>query len=314
MKEEKYGTRYKSNDHIDDDKIVRRKGMKFILNKTIESSEDRLKLVEGIIDDLGEDNLKASHLRAMSDYLIDATVKERGERKGPIMTANRMVTIRNRETSSDALIDNKLEGGENTFHQLISKNPKNSILTHKTGITDEDIQNIPGLKLVVETINYLVGQLDKGIKEGRDVRYLRKTIIELRKNQYDIKNSYNQPMHLRSNINSYGEQKEIDMDFANLETVKSLLNNYLDIHKNLKNNDLGSDTYVLLTDFEDLLKEVFDENPEYKDVVILKMMGYNNSETAKIISEKCSKKCRSEYVGKIFRDIVPMLIVQKATK
>lgn len=314
MKEEKYGTRYKSNEHIDDDKIVKRKGMKFILNKTVESSEDRLKLVEDIIDDLGEDNLKASHLRAMSDYLIDATVKERGERKGPIMTANRMVTIRNRETSSDALIDNKLEGGENTFHQLISKNPKNSILTHKTGITDEDIQNVPGLKLVVETINYLVDQLDKGIKEGRDVRYLRKTIIELRKNQYDIKNSYNQPMHLRNNINSYGEQKEINMEFTDLETVKSLLNNYPDIYKNLKNNDLGSDTYVILADFEDLLKEVLDENPEYKDVVVLKMMGYNNSETAKILSEERSKKCRSEYVGKVFRDIVPMLIVQKATK
>lgn len=313
-KEIKYGTRHKSEEKIDDKEVVQRKGMRFILNKTIEDPQERLNIVKNIINELGEDSFKSTEKRALSDYIIDATVKQNKERKGPIMTANRMVTIRNRETSSDALIDNKLEGGENTFHQLLSKNPRNSILTNKVGITEADLKEVPGLKQLVDTIDELVQQLDKDIKKGKDVRYQRKVIIELRKMQYDMKNAYRQPMHLRNNVNSFGEQKSIDFDFTNLESVSAFIKDYVDIKKELNNNDLGGDTYIIIKDFDNLIKSALEDEQELLDILKLKMLGYNNTETCKILTDYYGKKVKMEFVGKAYRDIIPKKIVEEAIK
>lgn len=314
MKKEHYGTRHKSNEKIDDKKIIQRKGMRFILNKTIENPEERLKIVNDIIQELGEDTFKGTEKRALSDYIIDAIVKTSGERKGPILTANRMVTIRSRETSSDALIDNKLDGGENTFHQLLAKNPKNSILTNKVGITEKDLEEVPGLKQLVDTIDELVLKLDKDIKKGKDVRYLRKVIIELRKMQYDMKNAYRQPMHLRNNVNSYGEQKQISLDFTNLEVVSNLLKNYINIKKDANNNDLGSDKNVLLLDFDNLIKTALSDDEILMSILKLKILGYNNTETSKILSDYFNKNIKLEFIGKAYRDIIPQKIVNEAIK
>lgn len=309
------GTRYKNNEKIDDKKIIQRHGMRFILNKTIESSEERMRIVENIIQELGEDSFKNSELQALSNYVIDATVKENNEKRGPILTDNRMVTIRTRETSSDALIDDKLEGGEDTFHQLLAKNPRNSILTNKTGITQEDLDTIPGLKQLVDTIEDLVLKLDEGIKEGKDVRYLRKNIIELRKMQYDIKNAYKQPMHLRNNVSSFGEQKRIDIDFTDLKSVFNFMKDYEQIEKEITNNDIGSDTYLLLDEFRILAKKALENQDEnIKMIFELKLIGYNNTETSRIVSSLTGKKIKIDKIGKIYRETIPSLICNEAKK
>lgn len=92
------------------------------LDYTLETPEERTKLVEQILADNPNPNEK--YLEILADYLILCMEKqEKKERK--ILTENRMMTVNKRETSFEGLVS-QLENGEDGIYNLISEN-KNQI-------------------------------------------------------------------------------------------------------------------------------------------------------------------------------------------
>lgn len=111
------------------------------LDYTIESPEERKKLVEQILEENPEPS--AAYLETLADYLILCMEKqERKERR--MLTENRMATINKRETSFEGLVS-QLENGEDGIYNMITNN-KNIIFQPKVTITKADVEEIPGMK------------------------------------------------------------------------------------------------------------------------------------------------------------------------
>lgn len=75
--------------------------------------------------------------------------QERKERK--ILTDNRMMTVNKRECSFEGLVS-QLENGEDGIYNLITDN-KNQIFQPKVTITKKDLEEIPFLKQLRDTID-----------------------------------------------------------------------------------------------------------------------------------------------------------------
>ena len=119
------------------------------LDYSIEDPQARNELVHKIIENTPSEKLTPLYLEILTKYLLFPINKEeRKQRK--ILTDNRMVTINKRETSYEGLLT-KFENGEDGIYNLII-NDKNVILTPKVQITERDIQEIPGLKELRESI------------------------------------------------------------------------------------------------------------------------------------------------------------------
>ena len=114
--------------------------------------------------------------------------QEKKERK--LLTDNRMATVTKRETSFEGLVS-QLENGEDGIYNLMTEN-KNMIFQPKVTITKKDVEEIPLLKQLREAIAYWEQKMN--VCEGRDKFIIKKTIIELRKDQYIIKNAYRKPI------------------------------------------------------------------------------------------------------------------------
>ena len=150
------------------------------LDYTIEDPCARNELVKKIIAQTPEEKLTPKYLEILSNYLIFAMNKEERKKK-KILTDNRMITVNKRETSFEGLIA-KFENGEDGVYGLITEDNKNVIFTPKISITEADIAEVPGLKELRETIE----QLEESFKTatGKQKFILKKTIIDLRKQQY----------------------------------------------------------------------------------------------------------------------------------
>jgi hypothetical protein len=111
------------------------------LDYSIESPEERKKLVEKIIEE--NPDLSEAYLEILANYLILCMEKqEKKERK--ILTENRMVTVNKRETSFEGLVA-QFENGEDGIYNLITEN-KHTIFQPKVTITKKDLEEIPYLK------------------------------------------------------------------------------------------------------------------------------------------------------------------------
>ena len=110
--------------------------------------------------------------------------EEKKERK--ILTDNRMATINKREVSYEWLVS-QLENGEDGIYNLIAENGKNTILQPKVTITKKDLEEIPFLQQLRESIELWEAMLKKA--SGREAFIIKRTLIEMRKDQYVIKNA-----------------------------------------------------------------------------------------------------------------------------
>lgn len=107
------------------------------LDYTLETPEERVQLVEKILEENPDPNSK--YLEVLADYLILCMEKqERKERK--VLTENRMMTVNKRETSFEGLVS-QLENGEDGIYNLINEN-KNQIFQPKVTITKKDLDEI----------------------------------------------------------------------------------------------------------------------------------------------------------------------------
>ena len=289
---------------------------------SIESSIERNKLVQKIIEQTPPSKLTNSYLEKLADYIIFAMDKE--ERKAKkILTDNRMITVNKRETSFEGLAG-KLENGEDGIYNMIA-NDKNIIFSPKVSITEKDLEEIPGLKELRTEIERIEERAKNA--RGKKAFQLKKQAIEMRQDQYVLKNSFRKPIFCLNLIKSISkldlsEQITIDKDgnvsstglinLFNDKHISTLLCNYSKLKEESWsnfNNDLKWLMFDLDTAVDNALKEKY---PLYYDLVIHKIDGKQNQEIQQLLYQTHGIKHSIEYISSLWRNKIPKLIAEQA--
>ena len=292
------------------------------LDYSLKTPAERNSLVQKIINNAPSSQLTDKYLEILSDYILDALSKEEKKEKY-ITTNNRQVTIDKRETSYEELVS-KFENGEDGVYNLIN-NDKNMYLTPKISITEEDIAEIPGMRQLKEQIESIEKQAIAAI--GKNKYLLKKQAIEMRQQQYILKEMWRQPHRSRIASNTSGNRIEISdevyfdangeptsdaiVTFFKPDHISAILCNYelLNVHLKHKYN---SDFHYMMRDFKKLLREGLEPYPAYRTLVEAKIEGLTNAEIQKILIEKHNLHHTVEYISSLWRNKIPKILSEKA--
>ena len=246
--------------------------------------------------------------------------QEKKEKK--ILTDNRMTTVNKRETSFEGLVS-QLENGEDGIYNLITNN-KNVIFQPKITITKKDIEEIPPLKQLREAIDTWDAKLK--VTEGKDAFTIKKAVIEMRKDQYIIKNSYRQPIIPNKLTRSKYMLKMDDtthlfdeegypipegVSLMNPEICSAILCNYSKLKQDSWDQFEG-DTWYLIYDFENICDKALEDYPLYMKIVECKIDGLQNIEIQEILQTEFGIKHSLEYISSLWRNKIPKLIASAA--
>lgn len=288
------------------------------LDYTIESPEERKKLVEKILEENPEPT--PAYLEILANYLILCMEKqERKEKK--ILTDNRMTTVNKRETSFEGLCS-QLENGEDGIYNLIHEN-KQTIFQPKVSITKKDLEEIPGLRQIRDAIALWENKAKTA--QGRDAFIIKKAIIELRRDQYVLKEAYKKPIRFtKLNHTKFplrlNEKITFDKDgyvipnecsFCDPNICSVLLCNY----SKLKQDAFGffdSDLYYVMESFDQVCQKALADYPLYEEIVICKIDGMQNVEIQQHLKEKFGITHSLEYISSLWRNKIPKLIASTA--
>ena len=293
------------------------------LDYTIKEPAARVELVNKILASTDPNKLTPRYLEIMADYMIFAMDKqERAKKK--ILTDNHMVTVNKRETSFEGLIA-KFENGEDGIYSMIT-NDKNIIFTPKISITPQDIEVVPGLKQLREAIEDLEKKLPQA--SGRQKYIIKKSIIEMRKDQYILKNSYYQPIHVTNLTRTFSyipliEEIQVEPNgslningFSLLvpEHVSIVLCNYCKIKQDTWDR-FDSDAHYVITDLENLIeKHIKDRYPMFYDLIIYKIDGMTNENIQATLENDYGVRHSVEYISSLWRKKIPKLIAEAAQR
>lgn len=290
------------------------------LDYTIKTAAERARFVEKILENY-PNKPTARYLEILADYIEDALTREEKKEKG-ILSENRMVTIRKRETSYEGLVD-KFENGEDGVYNLIIED-KNVILTPKLSITEKDIAEVPGLKDLRDAIERMEQVYERAT--GKSKFLAKKHLIEMRKEQYILKDNYYQPMRatgfiktiatvpLDENI-TFDENGEPVSDgvlsFFDPKHVSAILCNYSAVKAETETK-FWSDFYYLMLDFDKLVDVALEEYPLYEAIVTYKIDGLQNLDIQAKLEEEFGITHSVEYISSLWRNKIPKLIAEKA--
>lgn len=298
------------------------------MDYSLETAEERVKKVEEIIANTPEEKLTPYYLEKLGEYIvIPANKKERLENK--YLTTNHMVTVNKRELSFEGLIE-KISGenGENrdAIHSMIA-NDKNIIFSPKIGITQEDIEEIPGMRELVDAIKEVEAQ--KKAATGRRALLLGKQLIQMREDQYVLKAAYRKPIRMMNIKKTYSfldlsEKITIDEQgvpastgYLNLFTpthISLLLCNYSRI-KEESWDRFESDIRWMMEDLDALVDKTFkDKFPLYYDLIIYKIDGKSNAEIQDKLAVDHGIRHSVEYISALWRNKIPKMIAETAIK
>lgn len=325
MDEEKYEVGIEVQEEIaeeEDNNYIKHDESYIKMDFSLETPEERNALVQKIIEQTPPEKLTHKYLEKLADYIIFAMDKQERKNK-KILTDNRMVTVNKRETSFEGLAG-RLENGEDGIYNMIA-NDKNIIFSPKVSITEKDIAEIPGLKELRDEIEKVEARAKAA--RGKKAFLLKKQAIEMRQDQYVIKNAYRRPIYCMNLIKSFtkldlSEKVTVDEDgnvsstgLINLfdeKHVSALLCNYAKIKEDSW-SDFNGDAKWLMMDLEtavdNALKEKF---PLYYDLVIYKIDGKQNQEIQNLLYEKHGIKHSVEYISSLWRNKIPKLIAEQA--
>ena len=294
----------------------------YSLDYKLETPEERNELVKKIIDNTPPDKLTNRYIEILTDYIIFAMDKEERKQK-KILTDNRMVTVNKRETSFEGLVG-KFENGEDGIYNMIA-NDKNIIFMPKVTITQDDIETVPGLKELREAIAEVEAAAKKAT--GKKKFLLKKQLIEMRQDQYVLKNAYRQPIYCMNAIKSFNkidlgenitidEEGEIHSDglltLFNPAHVSALLCHYARLKEDSWGNFFG-DAYFLMEDLDNLIEKTLKEDyPLYYDLLIYKIDGLQNIEIQEKLEERHGIKHSVEYISSLWRKKIPKLLAEQA--
>ena len=246
--------------------------------------------------------------------------QERKERK--ILTDNRMMTVNKRECSFEGLVS-QLENGEDGIYNLITDN-KNQIFQPKVTITKKDLDEIQPLRQLREAINVWEAKLK--VTEGKDAFVIKKALIEMRKDQYIIKNAYRRPIvpnkltrstHVimlpdeTSSFDEEGYPIPKGVSLLNPVVCSAILCNYSRLKEDSFDR-LEGDLYYLMLAFDEIADKALKEYPLYEKIVECKVDGLQNTQIQEILQMEFGIKHSLEYISSLWRKKIPKLIASQA--
>lgn len=289
------------------------------LDYSLQTPEERNELVQKILEENPEPNDK--YLEILADYLILCMEKQEKKEK-KILTDNRITTVNKRETSFEGLVS-QLENGEDGIYNLITNN-KNVIFQPKITITKKDIEEIPPLKQLREAIDIWDAKLK--VTEGKDAFTIKKALIEMRKDQYVIKNAYRQPiiptkltrskysLKLDDTTHEFDEEGypiPEGVSLMNPEICSAILCNYSKLKQD-SYEAFDGDTYYLIYDFENICDKALENYPLYMKIVECKIDGMQNVDIQQVLQQEFGIKHSLEYISSLWRNKIPKLIASAA--
>ena len=288
------------------------------LDYTIESPAERKQLVEKILEECP--NPTPQYLETLADYLVLCMEKqEKKERK--LLTENRLATVNKREISFEGLVS-QLENGEDGIYNMISNN-KNVIFQPKVMITKKNVEEVPGLKELREAIKSWEEKLKTAT--GRDAFIIKKAIIELRKDQYILKDAFYKPIVPKNVIRSknfiplnddfsFDDEGYIVPEGVSLcdpKVISAILCNY-SILKQECWGEFERDLWFVMYDFDVIADSALKDYPLYEKIVEYKIDGLQNIEIQEKIQEEFGIKHSVEYISSLWRNKIPKIIASKA--
>ena len=288
------------------------------LDYTLESPEERKQLVEKILEECP--NPTTQYLETLADYLVLCMEKqEKKERK--LLTENRMATVNKRETSFEGLVS-QLENGEDGIYGMIS-NDKNQIFQPKVMITKKDVEEIPGLVQLREAIKMWEQKLKTA--SGRDAFIIKTAIIELRKDQYILRDAYRKPI-IPKNITRSKHFIPLESDFSfddegyvvpegvslcDPKVVSAILCNY-SLMKQESWGEFEKDLWYLMEEFDEVADAALKDYPLYDRICEYKVDGLQNIDIQEKIQMEFGIKHSVEYISSLWRNKIPKLIASEA--
>ena len=291
------------------------------LDYTLKTCDERAALVQRIIESTPGAQLSNRYLEILGDYIMGAITKE--ERKEKLyLTDNRLVTINKRETSYEGMVE-KFENGEDGIYNLIT-NDKNILFQPKVSITDQDIEEVPGLKELRAAMKEI--EAEGKAATGRRKYLLKKQLIEMRRDQYVLKNAYKPPMALTPSARAINkidlsERRYIDengdpqstglVSFFNPKHISALLCNYNALKIETKGR-YWDDFFYLMEAFDELIKQALAPYPMYQELVRMKIDGAPNSEIQQALAEHYNTQHSAQYISSLWRNKIPKIIAEQA--
>ena len=289
------------------------------LDYSLQTPEERNELVQQILAENPDPSEK--YLEVLTDYLVLCMEKQEKKEKN-LLTDNRMATVTKRECSFEGLVS-QLENGEDGIYNLISEN-KQTIFQPKVTITKKDLEEIPPLKQLREAIDAWEAKLK--VTEGKDAFTIKKALIEMRKDQYLIKNAYRRPIvpnnitRSKSYIKLDDETYQFDKEGFPIPEGVSLLDpavcsailcNYSRLKQDSWDQFEG-DTWYLIYDFDVISEKALKDYPLYERIVEYKIDGLQNIDIQAKIEEEFGIKHSLEYISSLWRNKIPKLIASAA--
>lgn len=248
-------------------------------------------------------------------------MEKQERREHRILTENRMATVNKRECSFEGLAT-QFENGEDGIYNLIDED-KNVIFYPKISITKEDLESIPCLKQLRDTIDAWEAASKRAT--GKDAYTMKKALIEMRKDQYLIKQAYKRPLgsckitrstksYLALDDKSELKGSEVSIKGISLmdpKVVSGILCNY----SKLKESSWGEfegDTWYLMEAFDEISDKVLNDYPIYRRIVELKIDGAQNIEIKDTLQLEFGMTYTVEYISALWRKKIPKLIAAGA--
>lgn len=291
------------------------------LDYSLKTMRERVDLVNKITAQIPAEKLTARYLEILGDYIMNALTKE--ERKSKVyLTDNRMITINKRETSFEGLVE-KFENGEDGIYNLISDEGKNAFLTPRISITEQDLKDIPELRELRDAIERIEAQAK--IATGKKKYMLKKHAIDLRRDQYVIKDCYKPQMHIAPTSRGGGhidlyENRWVDENFEphsdgivtlfNPKHVSAILCNYMSL-KEYCADRFQSDFYYLMESFDDVMRDALTTQPLLYDLAKMKIAGKSNAEIQQKLAEDHGVRYTVEHISQLWRNKIPKLISEQ---
>ena len=300
------------------------------LDYEIKDLDERKKLVQDIVDS-GE-NLTQKQLGYMADYLLFvADAKQTGQEKRadyPIVTRNRDVTVSKRQVSFEGTMESLSNGEDGLYNMIVDD--KNVLLDNRAPITQEDMDNIPGIRENMEVIDTLKSQFERATGQHRyDLKchiiskyqeiYAQKSAhLSARSKAYinaQIKTMAHMPLDEHITIGEDGlPHSDGSISLLRPEHVAFLLKYYSKL-KGECLDDMNSDMHWLLIDLEDLVDKAL--LPDYEvlyDLLILEIDGLSGQEIVREMERQHGIVHSEQYFSTLWCKRIPKLIAEQAQR
>lgn len=289
------------------------------LDYSLSSPEERVAYVNKILEENPDPGEK--YLEILADYIVYCMDKEEKKQK-KILTENRLATVNKRELSFESLAS-QFENGEDGIYDLIVESDKNVLFKPKIAITEKDLEEIPELRQVREAIKIWENMLKTA--SGRDAYIIKQAIIDLRKDQYVIKDGYRKPVQCHSmnhtrfpialddkvEVRDDGTCVPSGVSFLSPVVCSAILCNYAGL-KNTCDGAFHTDLWAVMFDFDNLLRKTLKDEPVLDLIVQYKIAGCQNIEIQQALERELGVKHSIEYISNLWRKKIPNLLASRA--